>query len=73
VNLALPAALAQKANLASANANANSGYADLGRIATVSGTIGNPKTKVDYARIALLTGKSIEGLPESSAARPVKS
>lgn len=63
VDLALSVSLAQKANLASANANANSGYADLGRIATVSGTIGNPKTKVDYARIALLTGKSIEGIP----------
>jgi len=32
----------------------------LGRIATVSAPSENPKTKVDYARIALLTGKSIE-------------
>jgi hypothetical protein len=63
VDISLPVSLARKANLLSANANTNSGYADLGKIATVTGTVGDPKSKLDYPRIALLTGKSIEGIP----------
>jgi hypothetical protein len=63
VDISLPVSLAQKANLMPANANTNSGYVDLGKIATVTGTIGDPKPKLDYPRIALLTGKSLEGIP----------
>src|SRR5581483_10409523 len=67
-DFALPTTLAKKANLAPANANTNEAYVDLGKIATVSGTIGDPKTKTDYTAIALLTAKAATAIPGSIGA-----
>jgi uncharacterized protein involved in outer membrane biogenesis len=63
VDFSLPTLLAKKAHLAPSNMNTNAAYVDLGKIATVAGTVGNPKTKIDYAAISLLTLKSIVGIP----------
>ncbi len=63
VDFSLPTLLAKKAHLAPSNMNTNAAYVDLGKIATVAGTVGNPKTKIDYAAISLLTIKSIVGIP----------
>ncbi len=63
VNLSLPIALAKKAELAPLNMNSNTAYVDLGKVATVGGTIGDPKTKTDYVAIGLLTTKAVVGIP----------
>ena len=63
VNLSLPIALAKKAELTPLNMNSNTAYVDLGKVATVGGTIGDPKTKTDYVAIGLLTTKAVVGIP----------
>ncbi len=60
VNFALGRNLAAQARFKD-SADTNNPYVDLGTIAHVSGTIAKPETKVDYARIALLTGEQLVG------------
>ncbi|HLP76891.1 MAG TPA: AsmA family protein, partial [Candidatus Paceibacterota bacterium] len=60
VNFALGRNLAARAGF-KGSSDTNDSFVDLGTIATVSGTIGSPDTKVDYARIALLTGEQLVG------------
>ena len=55
VNFALSRSLAETAGFALADTNAS--YLDLGRIARVRGTLEDPKTEPDYARITLLLGQ----------------
>ena len=71
LDLALPTQLAVKARLASANAN-NQAYVDLGKIATVSGTLGDPKTKVDLVTIGLLTSRVLGGSVGGTAGNILK-
>lgn len=65
VILALPPAAAKKAGLATANAGQSADYVDLGKVATVGGTFGDPKLKIDYSAIALLTGKAVLGAADA--------
>jgi hypothetical protein len=53
VNFSIPIALAQKAHIASANQPTNTQYESLGKIATIEGTIGDVKTRINYAGIGL--------------------
>lgn len=60
VNFALSGPLASKAGVAPANANTSSNsFVDLGKIATVEGTIGDPKTKIDYTTIGVITSRAV--------------
>lgn len=61
VNFALAGPLATKAKLAPANAGTNQAYVDLGKIATVGGTIGDPKTKIDYVTLGVITARAVGG------------
>jgi hypothetical protein len=61
VNIALAAPLAKKARLAPANLATNTAYVDLGRLARIGGTIGDPKTKEDTVAIGLLTARAALG------------
>ncbi|HWF18112.1 MAG TPA: AsmA family protein, partial [Verrucomicrobiae bacterium] len=72
VNFALAGPLAAKARLMPSNANTNAAYVDLGKIATVQGTIGDPKTKVDYATIGLITARAAGGIIGGSTGNILK-
>ena len=61
VILSLPVASAKKAGLAPSNLDPNAIYVDMGKLATVAGTFGDPKPKIDYAGIGLLTSKVVVG------------
>jgi hypothetical protein len=60
IHFALGRTLAARAGF-KGSADTNNAYVDLGPIAHVTGTIGSPETKVDYPRIALLTGEQLIG------------
>jgi uncharacterized protein involved in outer membrane biogenesis len=60
VNFSLGRSLAARAGF-KGSADTNNAYVDLGTIAHVKGTVGKPDPKVDYARIALLTGQQFIG------------
>ncbi|MDB6064569.1 MAG: hypothetical protein JWR26_777 [Pedosphaera sp.] len=72
VVLALPVSLAKKAGLAPANLATNATSVDLGKIATVSGTLGDPKTKTDNVAIGLLTTKALGGVVGGDAGKILK-
>jgi hypothetical protein len=58
VNFALSQSLANRAGFRSSGTNA---YVDLGTVAHIRGTLGDPDPKVDYARLALITGQMLGG------------
>jgi len=69
VELSLSQSLAQRAKL-SEGGTSQAPYVDLGRLASVGGTLGNPKTKLDMTRISLLTARGLanmEGLEGTEA------
>jgi hypothetical protein len=72
LDIALPVSLAKKAGLAPANVDTNTTYVDLGKIATIGGTIGAPKTKTDMVAIGILTAKSVGGIPGVSGSEAGK-
>jgi hypothetical protein len=69
VELALSRSLAAQAGLGGAN-DLDTNYVNLGQLATVTGTLGDPKTKLDMVRIGLLTAQgvaNIEGVKGTGA------
>jgi hypothetical protein len=60
VQLALGRNLAARAGFRNVSGT-NNPYVEIGTVARISGTVGNPQTKVDYARIAVLTGEQLIG------------
>ncbi|HEU5125057.1 MAG TPA: AsmA family protein [Verrucomicrobiae bacterium] len=60
VNFALSRNIAARAGFKNPG-DTNNAYVDLGAIAHVSGTVGDPQPEIDYARIALFTGQQLIG------------
>jgi len=65
VTVSLSEPIAQRLGLASANTSASATYSKLPSFLTMIGTVGAPKSKIDYAVVASLAGKSITGAGQS--------
>jgi hypothetical protein len=61
VAISLSQPIAQRISLVSTNASTNAAYAKLPDFLTMIGTVGAPKTKIDYLALAGTAGKSVTG------------
>ena len=61
VAISLSQPIAQRMSLASTNTSTSSAYAKLPNFLTMTGTVGAPKSKIDYVALASAAGKGVTG------------